>query len=294
MASRGSKKKKANNNNLVDPINNFQDIIKNLQIHEYMAVIKFVESEVNKRSLEIEEQFNNKLEVITKALDRNISAAMILKTDYELDEINDIFKYSWELIDEDNKKIAQLKKEGDGDWMKASEKYIDKLQDRAIELVNENVKQKKAVEILTGEFPKLSTSMIANAYAKAKECILENKRLKEEMEDDPDVLDAYNAIFGEDEEEKTEVKEVKNMKKEVNTKSKAKEESTLKILNRKVIMDVQGEFGIYHVEDNKVTIDDVSFTSKENVEEVYKKQIEHITKCKNEALSIYEMVDKIN
>ena len=211
MASRGSKKKKANNNNLVDPINNFQDIIKNLQIHEYMAVIKFVESEVNKRSLEIEEQFNNKLEVITKALDRNISAAMILKTDYQLDEINDIFKYSWELIDEDNKKIAQLKKEGDGDWMKASEKYVDKLQDRAIELVNENVKQKKAVEILTGEFPKLSTSMIANAYAKAKECILENKRLKEEMEDDPDVLDAYNAIFGEDEEEKTEVKEVKNM-----------------------------------------------------------------------------------
>lgn len=59
-------------------------------------------------------------------------------------------------------------------------------------------------------------------------------------------------------------------------------------------MDVQGEFGIYHVEDNKVTIDDVSFTSKENVEEVYKKQMEHITKCKNEALSIYEMVDKIN
>ena len=70
MASRGSKKKKANNNNLVDPINNFQDIIKNLQIHDYMAVIKFVESEVNKRSLEIEEQFNNKLEVITKALEK--------------------------------------------------------------------------------------------------------------------------------------------------------------------------------------------------------------------------------
>lgn len=123
-----------------------------------MVVISFVESEVNKRSLDIENRFNKQLEVITQALDRNMTASMIIKTDYSLDEINDIFKYTWELIDEDNKKV----------------------------------------EILVSEFPKLSKSMITNAYKKAKEIITENQQLKEEIEEDPEAVKLYNAIYGDD------------------------------------------------------------------------------------------------
>lgn len=198
MGSRGNKKKKVNNNNLVDPTRNFEKIIKNLQIHEYMAVISFVESEVNKRSLDIENRFNKQLEVITQALDRNMTASMILKTDYSLDEINDIFKYTWELIDEDNKKVEILKKEGNGDWMKEADKYVDLVQERATELINNKVNQKKSVETLVSEFPKLSKSMITNAYKKAKEIIAENQNLKEEIEEDPEAVKLYNAIYGEE------------------------------------------------------------------------------------------------
>lgn len=304
MGSRGSKKKKINNNILVDPTRNFEKIIKNMPMHEYMAVLKFVENEVNKRSLEIEESFNKKLEVITQALDRNMTASMILNTEYSLDEINNIFKYSWELIDEDNKKVAELKKEGNGDWMKAADKYVELVQERAIELINNKVNQKKSVETLVSEFPKLSKSMITNAYKKAKELIDESKKLKEEAED-PEAIRLYNAIYGEDDynsneineaaeevkNEKVEVEEVENMNKEINDKqSEVKEESKIKVVK----MELVGEFGVYEVEGTKLTVDDVKFNSKEHLEEVYRKQIDYLTKCKDEALKVYEMAEKIS
>lgn len=304
MGSRGSKKKKINNNILVDPTRNFEKIIKNMPMHQYMAVLKFVENEVNKRSLEIEESFNKKLEVITQALDRNMTASMILNTEYSLDEINNIFKYSWELIDEDNKKVAELKKEGNGDWMKAADKYVELVQERAIELINNKVNQKKSVETLVSEFPKLSKSMITNAYKKAKELIDESKKLKEEAED-PEAIRLYNAIYGEDDynsneineaaeevkNEKVEVEEVENMNKEINDKqSEVKEESKIKVVK----MELVGEFGVYEVEGTKLTVDDVKFNSKEHLEEVYRKQIDYLTKCKEEALKVYEMAEKIS
>lgn len=305
MGSRANKKKKVNNNNLVDPTRNFEKIIKNLQIHEYMAVISFVESEVNKRSLDIENRFNKQLEVITQALDRNMTASMILKTDYSLDEINDIFKYTWELIDEDNKKVEILKKEGNGDWMKEADKYVDLVQERATELINNKVNQKKSVETLVSEFPKLSKSMITNAYKKAKEIIAENQKLKEEIEEDPEAVKLYNAIYGEEDfnpnaiKEATEdlkfikevVEEAEIMKNESkNQQTEVKEENKIKLLK----MELMGEFGVYEVEGTKLTIDNVKFNSKEHVEEVYQKQIEQLTKCKNEALKIYEMVEKVS
>lgn len=303
MGSRANKKKKVNNNNLVDPTRNFEKIIKNLQIHEYMAVISFVQSEVNKRSLEIENRFNKQLEVITQALDRNMTASMILKTDYSLDEINDIFKYTWELIDEDNKKVEILKKEGNGDWMKEADKYVDLVQERATELINNKVNQKKSVETLVSEFPKLSKSMITNAYKKAKEIIAESKKLKEEIEEDPEAVKLYNAIYGEEdfnpnaikevaeELKEKKVEEVNKMDKEIkNQQPEVKEENKIKLLK----MELMGEFGVYEVEGTKLTIDNVKFNSKEHVEEVYQKQIEQLTKCKNEALKIYEMVEKVS
>ena len=288
MGSRGSKKKKINNNILVDPTRNFEKIIKNMPMHEYMAVLKFVENEVNKRSLEIEESFNKKLEVITQALDRNMTASMILNTEYSLDEINNIFKYSWELIDEDNKKVAELKKEGNGDWMKAADKYVELVQERAIELINNKVNQKKSVETLVSEFPKLSKSMITNAYKKAKELIDESKKLKEETEEDPEAIRLYNAIYGEEDYNSKAINEVAEEAK--NEKVEVEEESKIKVIK----MELVGEFGVYEVEGTKLTVDDVKFNSKEHLEEVYRKQIDYLTKCKDEALKVYEMAEKIS
>lgn len=70
----------------------------------------------------------------------------------------------------------------------------------------------------------------------------------------------------------------------------AKEENKIKLLK----MQLMGEFGLYEVEGTKLTIDNVKFNSKEHVEEVYQKKIEYLTKCKNEALKIYEMAEKVS
>lgn len=70
----------------------------------------------------------------------------------------------------------------------------------------------------------------------------------------------------------------------------AKEENKIKLLK----MELMGEFGLYEVEGTKLTIDNVKFNSKEHVEEAYQKKIEYLTKCKNEALKIYEMAEKVS
>lgn len=289
MSNKNRNKKKTKDNK-VEVVRKFQEVLKDLPMQQYLKVIKFVEREVIERSKEIEKEHDKQFEMISKALDRNITAAMILRTDYTLEEINKIFQLAWELIEEDNKKVINLKKEGDGDWMKAAEKYVEDIQKRSAELIRQGVKQKNAIEILTNEFPKLSKSMVTNSYKKAKEIMLESKKLKEEIEEDPDALELYHAIWGKEEIENKEVEEMKKENIEIN---KAPEGANLKILSKSLIMDIQGEYGTYHIENNKVQLEETEFNSKEDVEEAYRKHIEYLTKTKNEALAIYDMIENL-
>lgn len=289
MSNKNRNKKKIKDNK-VEVIRKFQEVLKDLPMQQYLKVIKFVEQEVIERSKEIEKEYDKKFEIISEALNRNITAAIILSTDYTLEEINKIFKLIWELTEEDNKKVINLKKEGDGDWMKAVEKYVEDIQKRSAELIRQGIKQKNAIEILTIEFPKLSKSMITNSYKKAKEIMVENKKLKREIEEDPDALELYHAIWGEEEIENKEVEEMGKENIEIN---KAPEGANLKILSKNLIMDIQGEYGIYHIENNKVQLEETEFNSKEDVEEAYRKHIEYLTKTKNEALAIYDMIENL-
>lgn len=285
-----NRNKKKTKDNKVEVVRKFQEVLKDLPMQQYLKVIKFVEQEVIERSKEIEKEHDKQFEMISKALDRNITAAMILRTDYTLEEINKIFQLAWELIEEDNKKVINLKKEGDGDWMKAAEKYVEDIQKRSAELIRQGVKQKNAIEILTNEFPKLSKSMVTNSYKKSKEIMLESKKLKEEIEEDLDALELYHAIWGKEE---IENKEVEEMKKENIEIDKAPEGANLKILSKSLIMDIQGEYGTYHIENSKVQLEETEFNSKEDVEETYRKHIEYLTKTKNEALAIYDMIENL-
>lgn len=284
----GKKKNKPKKTIVGNGNKDFNSIVKNLDIVQYMAVCNFIESEVKRKIKSTETQ----MEIISAALDRNITAAMILVTDFELEEINKIFKTAIELIEEDNKKINELKKEGEGDWMKAADKQIEKIRSRVMELIGENLNQKKVIETLVMEFPKLSKSMVTNAYKKVKE----EMALVKEAEADQDAVRLYDAIYGaKSKNDKTETKveeiETKVEKVEINRSAEKEEskESKFEILNKKVILDIKGELGVYHIEDNKLSVDDVIFNSPEDVEETYRKQIEHLTKCRNEALEIYKV-----
>ncbi|MEG0667823.1 MAG: hypothetical protein RR460_04280, partial [Clostridium sp.] len=180
----------------------------------------------------------------------------------------------------------------DGDWMKTVEKKAEVVRDRSIELVTEGMNQKKSIEILVNEFPAFSKSMITNCFKRVKE---EMKRQTEEIVEEATVDAAVNYILENDkcdyiatDEELAKVEEIKAVKEEDHRIT------GLVILNKKLIMDVAGEFGTYHIEDNVVTNEDIKFESEEQVENWAQSEIARIIRCKDEALKIYSIIGSNN
>ena len=166
--------------------------------------------------------------------------------------------------------------------MKAADKQVDQVCESALKLINKGKKQKEAIQILAAEFPMLSKSMITNAYKKVQE------KLKEA--EDVELEAAATYILGDEEKEDNQKEDNITPEKKVSEK---KENSKLKILKKKVILDVEGEFGTYSLEDEIVTVNNIKFKSPEEVEEVFKKQIEQLKKEKEEILSVYELAKKL-
>lgn len=257
----------------------FKVLTKKLSMHEKMALTDFLEYEYNRYGQEVEKACKERFNSITDALDRNFTASLIQETDFSLEKINEILKISCDLLEEDTKKVKELKNEGNGDWMKTADKQVDQVCESALKLINKGKKQKEAIQILAAEFPMLSKSMITNAYKKVQE------KLKE-----AELEEAATYILGDEE------KEVKQKEDNITPENKVsdkKESSKLKILKKKVILDVEGEFGTYSLEDEIVTVNNIKFKSPEEVEEVFKKQIEQLKKEKEEILSVYELAKKL-
>ncbi len=260
----------------------FKVLTKKLSMPEKMALTDFLEYECNRYGQEVEKACKERFNSITDALDRNFTASLIQETDFSLEKINEILKISCDLLEEDTKKVKELKNEGDGDWMKVADKQVDQVCESAFKLINKGKKQKEAIQILAAEFPMLSKSMITNAYKKVQE------KLKEAEEVELEKAATY--ILGDEE------KEVKQIEDNIIPEKKASEKienSKLKILKKKVILDVEGELGTYSLEDEILTVNNIKFKSAEEVEEVFKKQIEQLKKEKEEILSVYELAKKL-
>lgn len=260
----------------------FKVLTKKLSMHEKMALTDFLEYECNRYGQEVEKACKERFNSITDALDRTFTASLIQETDFSLEKINEILKISCDLLEEDTKKVKELKNEGNGDWMKAADKQVDQVCESALKLINKGKKQKEAIQILAAEFPMLSKSMITNAYKKVQE------KLKEA--EDVELEAAATYILGDEEKEDKQKEDNITPEKKVSEK---KENSKLKILKKKVILDVEGEFGTYSLEDEIVTVNNIKFKSPEEVEEVFKKQIEQLKKEKEEILSVYELAKKL-
>lgn len=208
-----------------------------------VELLKKVESidssmaDVIKELVDIEiKKYDQKL---SQAMDRCFTAAMIDKTPYSLEEINRIFEYSYMLIEEDVEKIKILMNEGGGDWMRAADKYQEEVKERVMQLIEKGTKDKIAKEILIAEFPKLSKSMISNAFKKIKEQIAKEK-LEDDQEAnnildniDSDVKEGLEKIFPEEFEKMEENKISEKAMKKRNTKiQKIENEKVAKEVNR--------------------------------------------------------------
>ena len=273
---------------------------------------------------------------IYQAIDRCFSAAIFQEFDFlEYEEVTRAIDISAELMIDDAHKIKDLKEKFGGSYDMAIKKINEmgpKVEARIRELIKEGYNQKSTIKTISEEFKDLSTAMITNSYKKTKALVREEEKLKKvaEREDvsdkrkditeevDKEIEDALEYIFEEDTKEtqnkaRIEEKEVgqantSKIDEKIDTKENKKDKkvSKLKVIKEvtKVISrDVEGQYGIYHIEGNVVNVNDeyafsnasevknwASETRKELAEklEKIKTEIRHINMCEAEALEVIE------
>ena len=257
---------------------------------------------------------------VVSNLDTIITAALVEKTDLSLKEIFDINVTVGEFY-------GRIRYENSIKGFKNRMKTLASIQEDVTKRINEMIKEGKErgpiVKAIREEFKGtgLTTAEINVAY---KKC-LENAEKEEEYLAAKKIL----SIMGEDVDDCSEETEIKvedpveekndeeaerievaiNKVKEIEAKSK-KTKSKLKIVNKvtKIIsMDVQGEFGLYHIEDGKVqmgtdifeNIEEVEVWAKEHIDtteekirslereiSAHKQQIEFLNNSKNETIEV--------
>lgn len=246
-----------------------------LDYKDFKIVTEFVSKEIE---LEIDRRHKIEFNMLVETLDRNITAAMILETDFDLKKIHEIFKVAYDLVEEDQEKVRKLKEKGE-DLMKKYEKKIEIIRDRTLELIYEGANQKKAIEVLAIEFPMFSKAMLTNAYKKIKEEIKKDSQeeINKIINDNDQVADAIEYIF---EEEKEVKKDIENQG-----------DTGLVVINKKLIMDIAGEFGTYHIEDLEVKNENNIYNSEKDVNDWFEKEKRNLEERRVELLRIYKMIN---
>lgn len=135
------------------------------------------------------------------------------------------------------------------------------IKDKAIEYFNNN-KEKSKEEIINNLVEELNSK---------KETIERYYRtwLKENAGISINEDKKKQSIINEDFE-----REVQDM---INSSKGEKEMSKFKILKKVVVLDLEGEYGQYHIENNKVNFNDVEYVNAEDIESEFKAKEEELT-----------------
>lgn len=258
---------------------------KNIKKHKN-TLAKLTPDELALIDLLATQKMNNELTAALVSYERVINASLI-EHGFRYKEITSIMKLAVSLINEENKKAKKLNEElmRSGDEEMARKKIEESVISEINNLMDEGKKKKEVIESVLYKFPNMSRAMIINAYQEVKE--------DREKNIDPDVEDAIEYIFEEDEANKTSNEEVK----QDNEIEKILEENATKIIEaakdmqcstkekkEEVKMDnkvgkslkiksmvLQGENGTYRVCENGVELTEmgsiISFENKVQVDE---------------------------
>lgn len=241
-----------------------------------------------------------RLETINTSMDRALTAFFILENaESSWKEISKIQDRFIELLLEDIEKENEIIKGTKGDTEMAKKKMMDmekEVRKVAEDLVNKGINQKDAVEILVGKFPKLSKSMVTNAYKKIKEEIKEVKKvdsnvqaIKEKL-GTPSTENEKEIIF-ESKEEEAAAKEILNIIDEGKEEKTMNNTSKLKIKR----MEIEGKNGTYLVEDGKVKLTGdgqvIEFKNKDELEKYRKEEMERFERRIAEFREVFGMVN---
>lgn len=270
-----------------------------------------------------------KIEMIA-SLDVAVTGALIKYTELTLEEIFDVNVTIGKYLGEIKNIERKMNSEERIMKIKAIEKEVAQI---VCEMVIEGKERKDVVKAVREKFKGtgLTTAEINVAYKRACE---QYKNIKEEWKEesekaveniksvlgecDKETKDALEYIFAEDTKEtqnkaRIEEKEVgqantSKIDEKIDTKENKKDKkvSKLKVIKevtKVVSRDVEGEYGIYHIEGNVVNInDEYAFTNSSEVKnwasetrkelaeklEKIKTEIRHINMCEAEALEVIE------
>ena len=269
---------------------------------ELQKALKWINSLSGERAEFIREfanwQSKKDMKNTLNVLDRCMSAAIINVLDLEWDVIEEIQNNMVHFLEEDTKKMGENKEIYGGLEMATKkineqEKLVEK---RVNELIDQGTKQNEMVKILTSEFSVLSKAMITNAIKRvksgrlkstedaAKYILEESKKLKEKVEEEAKNIAKSVADNLEEELEKEEpITEV-----EEKVEEKVKEEKEMSKLKIKKV-ELEGEFGSYIREGNKVVAGEITFNSLEELEEYQRKEIELFNKRMEEIREVYKI-----
>ena len=248
---------------------------------------------------------------VVSNLDTIITAALVEKTDLSLKEIFDINVTVGEFY-------GRIRYENSIKGFENRMKTLASIQEEVTKKINEMIKEGKErgpiVKAIREEFKGtgLTTAEINVAYKKClenaekEEEYLAAKKILSIMGEDVDDCSEETEIIVEDpveeknDEEAERIEAAINKVKEIDAKSK-KSKSKFKIINKvtKIVsMDVQGEFGLYHIEDEKVQMGTNVFKNADEVEKWAKKHIddteEKIRNLENEIAAHKQQIEFLN
>lgn len=268
---------------------------------ELQKAFKWINSLSNEKAEYIREfanwQSKKDMKNTLDVLDRCMSAAIVNILDIEWSTIQEIQDNMVHFLEDDTKKMGENKEIYGGIEMATKkineqEKLIVK---RVNELIDQGVKQKEMVKILSIDFPMLSKAMITNAIKRVRSERLENteEAAKYILEDDKELKKSV-----EKEDAKKIAQEVaRQIEKELEKEHIAeygqmveenKEEKAISKLKIKKV-ELEGEFGSYIREGNKVIAGEITFNSLEELEEYQRKEIELFNKRMEEIREVYKI-----
>lgn len=268
---------------------------------ELQKAFKWINSLSNEKAEYIREfanwQSKKDMKNTLDVLDRCMIAAIVNILDIEWNTIQEIQDNMVHFLEDDTKKMGENKEIYGGIEMATKkineqEKLIVK---RVNELIDQGVKQKEMVKILSIDFPMLSKAMITNAIKRVRSERLENteEAAKYILEDDKELKKSL-----EKEDAKKIAQEVaRQIEKELEKEHIAedgqmaeenKEEKAISKLKIKKV-ELEGEFGSYIREGNKVIAGEITFNSLEELEEYQRKEIELFNKRMEEIREVYKI-----
>lgn len=234
------------------------------------------------------EYANNEIDKIIVSLDRVITAYLYIKNEeFTEKEILAEQKIITDLLEEDTQKLSNVLKNSKGDIEMSKKKiaqYEEEVRKVSEQLLESGVKQGQAIIILQDKFPTLSKAMLVNGFKKVKA-----EREVEEV--DPEIVQAAEYIFGEDEKKEViEVNTPKEVEKPVQAVNKLNK-SNLKTIKKVV----QGEFAEYTKGLNGVEVEGKIYKDVKEVDaEAKSLGFEQETNIKKYEADMKELENKIS